>query len=787
MKTPKISVIMPLYNAEPFVKKTIECILNQTYRDFELLLIDDCSTDGTMEIVESIKDDRIRILHNGKNHGIAYSRNAGLAYAVGEYIALMDDDDLTPPDRFAKEAAYLDNHPGIGVVGGSSVWIDEDDHEITPRAKMIANPDILWADILFQCPVANSSTMFRRSIITENNIRYRDHMLGMEDYCFWTEVSHVAAIYNFDEVFLKWRSAGSSETARVKESQKSQRSKKFAEIQKRALQARGYSLTPSEIKLFTTVFSEYKDAECKDLSKVLKLMRKLQQQTCELYADKAEATRLVLRNRFLEAARREGVPFKKALGKTGFGNICPPAEEPMVSVIIPTHNRAELIESSVKSVLAQTYDNLEIIIVDDQSQDRTEKVCRKLCAKHPRVSYYKPERNLGPAGARNFGVTKAQGTYVAFHDDDDEWHADKLEIQMKTMLDDPSIDMTFGQMVRYEEEKLLNIVDKDFEWDRIKERYLQEILLDNYVGAPTIVIKKEKFEEIGGFCEEIKSIEDWEFAIRTAINCKVEFIAVPLMDVHVQTASVTHNVNNYLQSWLYIYRKYHHLATDQSEYVLHMIRHFNGNCIIPSEEDAKKMELVRTVKTELVPDYISDPMAIDVLIKEYRDAATLASNGDSSGLIQYIRKLENGLEAYKEGVEWRDSVIEKQKANNEELDEQIHSLQDYVHRLEEGLEAGKDALEWRDSVIEEQKANNEDLTEQLHSLQDYVHRLEEGLEGDKEALAWRDSIIEQQKANNEELTEQVHRFADYIHTLEAGIEWWKAKAEKKESPTKSKS
>ena len=93
---PKISVIMPVYNAERYIKIAVDSILNQTFKDFELIVIDDKGTDDSIKIVEEISDPRIRILHNEKNCGIAFSRNRGITEAKGEYLALMDDDDYAP-------------------------------------------------------------------------------------------------------------------------------------------------------------------------------------------------------------------------------------------------------------------------------------------------------------------------------------------------------------------------------------------------------------------------------------------------------------------------------------------------------------------------------------------------------------------------------------------------------------------------------------------------------------------------------------------------------------------
>ena len=103
-----ISVIMPVFNAEKYIKKAIESILEQEESDLELILIDDCGQDSSMEIANAIRDDRIRVLKNDKNRGIAFSRNRGLDEARGDYIALMDDDDIAPINRLALEKQYLE-------------------------------------------------------------------------------------------------------------------------------------------------------------------------------------------------------------------------------------------------------------------------------------------------------------------------------------------------------------------------------------------------------------------------------------------------------------------------------------------------------------------------------------------------------------------------------------------------------------------------------------------------------------------------------------------------------
>ena len=114
---PKVSVVMPAYNAEAYIGAAMESILSQSFGDFEFLILNDCSTDGTEAIIQSYDDPRIVYIKNEKNMGVAATLNKGLAAAQGEYIARMDADDFSLPQRFEKQVAYLDAHPEVVVLG----------------------------------------------------------------------------------------------------------------------------------------------------------------------------------------------------------------------------------------------------------------------------------------------------------------------------------------------------------------------------------------------------------------------------------------------------------------------------------------------------------------------------------------------------------------------------------------------------------------------------------------------------------------------------------------------
>ena len=115
--SPKISVILPVYNSELYIKETIDRVLNQTFSDFELLIIDDCSTDKTVSIIKEYSDERICLIEKEKNSGLINSLNFGISLAKGEYIARMDGDDICLLERFAKQVAFLDKNPTIILCG----------------------------------------------------------------------------------------------------------------------------------------------------------------------------------------------------------------------------------------------------------------------------------------------------------------------------------------------------------------------------------------------------------------------------------------------------------------------------------------------------------------------------------------------------------------------------------------------------------------------------------------------------------------------------------------------
>ena len=248
---------MPVYNAKAYICQAVESILNQSYKDMELIMIDDCGTDGSIEMIKAhFSDERIKYYKNDENMGIAYSRNKGLDLAEGEFIAFMDDDDIAPLNRLQMEMDFLNEHPDIDAVGGRYCVIDENSNVIRYSDDTLQNPNYIKAALLFFDPIGNGSMLFRRSVICNHSIRFKENCFGMEDYMFWIDFSMHGSISNLKEVMLYWRNIDGNETSRCINEKKLLRKKKFAEIQRYALGVNGFHLSEEEVCFLTDMLPE---------------------------------------------------------------------------------------------------------------------------------------------------------------------------------------------------------------------------------------------------------------------------------------------------------------------------------------------------------------------------------------------------------------------------------------------------------------------------------------------------------------------------------------------------
>lgn len=206
---PKISVLMAVYNTkEEYLQEAIKSILSQSFEDFEFLIIDDCSNVFYIEeIVESFQDPRIKFFRNAKNLGISATRNKLVKLAQGEYLAIMDHDDISLPTRFAMQVEFLDKNPEYGVV--SSCYKNIPSQKIAYQPE---NDEQIKIALMRSCAILHPASMIRKSLLEKNNLSYDEEFSPAEDYALWSKLISYTKFYNFPQILFHYRNYANNTT-----------------------------------------------------------------------------------------------------------------------------------------------------------------------------------------------------------------------------------------------------------------------------------------------------------------------------------------------------------------------------------------------------------------------------------------------------------------------------------------------------------------------------------------------------------------------------------------------
>jgi glycosyltransferase involved in cell wall biosynthesis len=253
-----VTVLMPVYNAGRYLRPAIQSILQQTFRDFELLIVNDASTDGCQDVLRSFPDNRIRVLENKNNLGLAHSLNRGLQVAAGELIARQDADDLSHPERLEAQVQVLRAHPDIALVGTQAIIIDEFGRY---KRVLLDRPHehiaIKW-DLLFDNSFVHTSVMFRKTIVRDNLGGYDPSYAACEDYELWSRIAEVCHVANLSRHLVSHRVHSSSKREGTEHSVKMQDITKVVKRNAEAMFGKGF-LSENESFLLAEFSSGYRD------------------------------------------------------------------------------------------------------------------------------------------------------------------------------------------------------------------------------------------------------------------------------------------------------------------------------------------------------------------------------------------------------------------------------------------------------------------------------------------------------------------------------------------------
>lgn len=200
-EVPLISVLLPNYNNGPYLKEALDSIFNQSFQNFVIYFVDDCSSDNSLKIAESYNDPRLVIIKNEQNKGIVYTMNQALREINTEFYIRMDGDDISTPDRFEKLLNYMQSHPDIGVCSSAIQSFGIDD----TLTNYSSDPEMNKANLVFGHSIGHASSIFRTSVMKDNQISYEDLFWRLEDYLLFYRLKNVTSTSSIKEVLYHYR------------------------------------------------------------------------------------------------------------------------------------------------------------------------------------------------------------------------------------------------------------------------------------------------------------------------------------------------------------------------------------------------------------------------------------------------------------------------------------------------------------------------------------------------------------------------------------------------------
>jgi len=278
--------------------------------------------------------------------------------------------------------------------------------------------------------------------------------------------------------------------------------------------------------------------------------------------------------------------------------------DPLVSVILPVYNRQHTIRRAVDSVLAQTFWNFELIIVDDASTDQTPAILQSY--QDPRIRILVHKERLGAPASRNRGAAAARGRWIAFQDSDDEWMADKLEKQLKLAKEHERAKDTalviYTGFHRYKDGKIDYIPAASD--PRPKDGYInRSLLLGNFISTQTVLMPKSMFLEMGGFDEQLPRFQDWELWLRLSVRYPFRFIDEPLVNVYFTDDSISSDQTKLVEAYNRIDIKHSRLFHEAGpRYLASFLFSYGHNLCLYGD--------VKNGRKKLIAAWRSDPLSL---------------------------------------------------------------------------------------------------------------------------------------------------------------------------------
>lgn len=544
-----VSVAIPVYNRASYLVDAVNSALSQNYDNFEVVVVDDGSTDNTAEAVRQFNDSRLRYVLK-EHSGAPATRNRCIAEARGDYVLWLDSDDRLLPGALASYARVLKDFPEADVIYGDLEITDSRFSHMEDLAYYDwhgRNRELL-AEFFRYNAIPNPGTLVRKSCYEQfggYDVSYK----RAHDYEFWVRIALKAVFKHVDATVVQWRwhdSNMSSGSVKIDTS-----------YDARLVQG---MLDRYDIKELFTSFDWNTDAEVEVNAWIAIAKRFMDLQ------DVTTAVKYFAKACCLKPTSDMLALYKQLQGieqsleslnsdKSSSRKRKPPA--PQVSVIVPTHNRPEMLREAIGSILAQTFQDFEVIVVNDAGTD-VEHIVASFDSQ--KIRYLAHESNRGLAAARNTAIRAAQGKYIAYLDDDDRYYPDHLATLVERLESD-SCQVAYSDayrvhQVRQGEDGYVTInrdIPYSYEFDA------DEILVDNCFPVLCAMHHKSCLDDAGMFDESLQRLEDWDLWIRLSRRfafCHIKKVTCEYSHRLDESSMTGSSAPLFLQSYRAVCRKY---------------------------------------------------------------------------------------------------------------------------------------------------------------------------------------------------------------------------------------
>lgn len=584
-KHPLVSIAMTVFNAAPFLSKSIESLLAQDYENFELIISDNASEDGSSEIcLEYAKrDNRIKYYRNTINMGPVRNSCKAVDLCSGDFIMPAADHDVYHPSFISSLLDLLQQDETVVLAYSRSLYIDENDQTIELLPDVIDTRglnacqrftkliwEFAWGNMVYGLyrsaafkavwhfqPIIGADHVVIAKLCLLGSIaqideplffRRRNRPIENVQECTTRQVNwFVTSSY---EVFIPWTRMAYEHIKVIAESELGAREKEslYGEVRKCFPTRFGHHMHNEIIQLFTEGHKIISDERnYPNTSNIVKGELARVAHICKFfYPDIAELNILTTYNASNSVDDKRSPTLKS---DTSVLSATKQAES--VSVVIPTHNRAYILPRAIRSVLSQTYPIHEIVIVDDGSTDDTEPIVHQIQRQFPQIKYYKIPKN-GAQAARNEGIRQATGAWIAFLDSDDEYLPYKIEKQMDVATREDVSVVHCECYVKHGDQ-----LPALYGTPAISGNIYRAVLSSYGPTFPALLVRKKVLETIGLLDLAVPSFQEWETVIRLAKDNSFGYVPEPLYVYYCHEGdTISKDMKRHMLGYAYIVEKH---------------------------------------------------------------------------------------------------------------------------------------------------------------------------------------------------------------------------------------